>query len=73
MKKFELSPLEKNLFFAKSESPKITTLTFDRRPVSEIRRNALEEGMTLLRQSAVDKALLGQTSFQEINKVTFVE
>jgi len=48
-------------------------LILDRRPVSEIRRNALEEGMTLLRQSAVDKALLGHTTLQEINKVTFVE
>jgi type II secretory ATPase GspE/PulE/Tfp pilus assembly ATPase PilB-like protein len=29
--------------------------------------------MSLLRQSAVEKALLGQTTLQEINKVTFVE
>jgi type IV pilus assembly protein PilB len=48
-------------------------LILDRRPASEIKRHAMGEGMSLLRQSAVEKALLGQTTLQEINKVTFVE
>ena len=48
-------------------------LILDRRPISEIKRHALEAGMTSLRQSALDKALLGHTTLQEINKVTFVE
>ncbi len=48
-------------------------LILDRRPISEIKRHALEAGMTSLRQSALDRALLGDTTLQEINKVTFVE
>ncbi len=48
-------------------------LILDRRPISEIKRHAMQGGMSLLRQSAVGKALLGQTTLQEINKVTFVE
>ncbi len=48
-------------------------LILDRRPVSEIKRHALEHGMSLLRQSALERALAGETTLQEINKVTFVE
>ncbi len=48
-------------------------LILDRRPVSEIKRHAMSGGMRLLRQSAVQKAIQGQTTLQEINKVTFVE
>ena len=48
-------------------------LILDRRPVSEIKRHALEQGMSLLRQSALERALAGETTLQEINKVTFVE
>ncbi len=48
-------------------------LILARRPISEIKRHAIGEGMSLLRQSALDKALGGQTTLQEINKVTFVE
>ena len=48
-------------------------LILDRRPVSEIKRHALEQGMNLLRHSALERALAGQTTLQEINKVTFVE
>src|SRR5687767_11458112 len=44
-----------------------------RRPNSEIKRAAHEEGMRFLRESAVEKVLLGQTTLREINKVTFVE
>jgi type II secretory ATPase GspE/PulE/Tfp pilus assembly ATPase PilB-like protein len=48
-------------------------LILDRRPISEIKRHATEQGMSLLRASAVKKAVSGQTTLQEINKVTFVE
>ncbi len=48
-------------------------LILDRRPVSEIKRYALEQGMRLLRHSALERAMAGETTLQEINKVTFVE
>ncbi|MGH9534948.1 MAG: GspE/PulE family protein [Terriglobales bacterium] len=44
-----------------------------RRPSSEIRRIARQEGMTFLRQSALDKVRDGVTTLREINKVTFIE
>jgi type IV pilus assembly protein PilB len=44
-----------------------------RRSSAEIKRAAREEGMTFLRESAVNKAVEGHTTLQEINKVTFVE
>src|SRR4051794_14099350 len=52
---------------------KIRELILDRRPASEIKRLAREEGMTFLRESAVDKARRGITTLREINKVTFIE
>jgi type IV pilus assembly protein PilB len=48
-------------------------MILDKRPTSEIKRQARDEGMTFLRGSAVEKAKLGQTTLREINKVTFVE
>jgi len=45
----------------------------ERRPASEIRRAAKEEGMTFLRESALEKAFQGITTLREINKVTFVD
>ena len=48
-------------------------MILDRRPTSEIKRAAREEGMTFLRESAVDKMRLGVTTLREINKVTFIE
>jgi type IV pilus assembly protein PilB len=44
-----------------------------RRPNSEIKRAAHEEGMRFLRESAIEKVMLGMTTLREINKVTFVE
>jgi type IV pilus assembly protein PilB len=44
-----------------------------RRPSSEIKKTAHEEGMRFLRESAVEKVLQGATTIREINKVTFVE
>ncbi len=54
-------------------SEKIREMILDRRPSSEIRRQARDEGMTFLRESAVEKARVGETTLKEINKVTFIE
>jgi type IV pilus assembly protein PilB len=54
-------------------SDRIRELILDRRPASEIRRAAKEEGMTFLRESALRKVSEGVTTLREINKVTFVD
>ncbi|MFQ5744641.1 MAG: GspE/PulE family protein [Acidobacteriota bacterium] len=54
-------------------SDRIREMILERRPASEIKRQAAEEGMSFLRQSALQKVFAGQTTLQEINKVTFVE
>jgi type IV pilus assembly protein PilB len=54
-------------------SDHIRELILGKRPASEIKRVAKEEGMTFLRESALEKALHGITTLREINKVTFVE
>jgi type IV pilus assembly protein PilB len=54
-------------------SDKIRDLIIDKKPTSEIKRAAYEEGMTSLRESAVSKVLSGETTLREINKVTFIE
>jgi len=52
---------------------RIRDMILDRRPTSEIKRTAREEGMTFLRECAVRKVFDGVTTLREINKVTFVE
>src|SRR5689334_16129277 len=52
---------------------RIRDMILDRRPNSEIKKAAREEGMRFLRESAVERAMLGLTTLREINKVTFVE
>ncbi len=47
-------------------------MIIDRRPTSEIRRAAKEEGMSFLRESAIRKVRAGLTTVAEINKVTFL-
>ena len=54
-------------------SDPIREMILDRRPASEVKKAAHEEGMRFLRESAVEKVLLGQSTLREINKVTFVE
>jgi len=54
-------------------SERIREMILDKRPSSEIRRVAREEGMTFLRESALEKVRLGITTLREINKVTFIE
>ena len=52
---------------------RIREMIVDRRPTSEIKRVAREEGMTPLRESGLAKIRAGITTVKEINKVTFVE
>jgi type IV pilus assembly protein PilB len=54
-------------------SDNIRELILERRPISEIKKAAREEGMRFLRESAVERVLKGITTLREINKVTFVE
>jgi type IV pilus assembly protein PilB len=54
-------------------SDRIREMILARKPTSEIRRAAREEGMRFLRESALDKVRLGLTTLKEINKVTFIE
>jgi type II secretory ATPase GspE/PulE/Tfp pilus assembly ATPase PilB-like protein len=51
----------------------IREIILDKRPISEVKRAAREQGMRLLRESAVERVLEGLTTLREINKVTFVE
>ena len=54
-------------------SDRIREMILGKKPTSEIRRAAREEGMKFLRESALDKVRLGLTTLKEINKVTFIE
>src|SRR6266567_778951 len=54
-------------------SDRIREMILAKKPTSEIRRAAREEGMRFLRESALDKVRLGMTTLKEINKVTFIE
>jgi type II secretory ATPase GspE/PulE/Tfp pilus assembly ATPase PilB-like protein len=52
---------------------RIRDMILERRPTSEVKRAAHDEGMRFLRESAVEKVLSGLSTLREINKVTFVE
>jgi type IV pilus assembly protein PilB len=54
-------------------SDRIREMIVSRRPTSEIKRAAREEGMTFLRDSGLDKVRARITTLKEINKVTFIE
>src|SRR5689334_12067760 len=54
-------------------SDRIREMILAKKPSSEIRRAAREEGMHFLRESAFDKVRNGTTTLKEINKVTFIE
>jgi len=54
-------------------SDRIREMILEKRPSSEIRKAAISEGMTTLRQSAISKVLIGDTTIKEINRVTFIE
>ena len=51
----------------------IREMILEKRPTSEIKKAAREEGMRFLRESAVEQVMHGVTTLREINKVTFVE
>ncbi len=51
----------------------VREMILQKRPSSEIRKVARQEGMRFLRESALDKVRAGQTTLREINKVTFIE
>ena len=54
-------------------SDTVREMIIERRPGSEIRRQAQKEGLASLRESAVNKVFSGVTTLHEINRVTFVE
>jgi type II secretory ATPase GspE/PulE/Tfp pilus assembly ATPase PilB-like protein len=54
-------------------SDNIREMILARRPSSEIKKAAREDGMRFLRESAVERVFTGTTTLREINKVTFVE
>jgi len=51
----------------------IREMILERRSSAEIKRQAQKEGMRFLREEAVERAMAGVTTMEEINKVTFVE
>jgi type IV pilus assembly protein PilB len=51
----------------------VREMILDRKPTSEIRRAAHEEGMNFLRESGLLKVKAGVTTLKELNKVTFIE
>jgi type IV pilus assembly protein PilB len=51
----------------------IRELILEKKPTSEVRKLAQKEGMTFLRESALDRVRRGLTTLKEINKVTFIE
>jgi type IV pilus assembly protein PilB len=54
-------------------SDRVREMIIARRPTSEIKRAAREEGMTFLRDSGLNKIRAGVTTLREINKVTFLD
>ncbi len=54
-------------------SDRIREMITNKRPTSEIKRAAKEEGMLFLRQAGLEKVRSGVTTLRELNKVTFIE
>ncbi|MFQ5662557.1 MAG: GspE/PulE family protein [Terriglobia bacterium] len=54
-------------------SDHIREMIVDKKPTSEIKRAAREEGMTFLREAGLEKVRAGITTLRELNKVTFIE
>ena len=54
-------------------TPNLRQMILDRRPAADLQAAAIAEGMITLRRSALMKALAGETTLREINRVTFVE
>jgi type IV pilus assembly protein PilB len=54
-------------------SDNIREMIIERRPGSEVRRTAETEGLSSLRESALQKVFAGLSTLHEINRVTFVD
>ena len=54
-------------------SDEIREMILARKPLSEVKKRAKEEGMVFLREAGIEKLRAGITSLRELNKVTFVE
>lgn len=54
-------------------SDTIREMILDKKPLSEVKKQAKKEGMVFLREAGLKKVLGGLTSLRELNKVTFVE
>jgi len=51
----------------------VREMILDKKPLSEVKRQAKNEGMIFLREVGVEKVIKGITSLKELNKATFVE
>jgi type IV pilus assembly protein PilB len=54
-------------------SDRIREMIVAKKPTSEIKRAAREEGMAFLREAGLEKVRSGLTTLRELNKVTFIE
>jgi type IV pilus assembly protein PilB len=54
-------------------SDEIRDMISSKRTLSDIKKKAVDEGMIPLRQVAVERVIRGDTSLDEINRITFVE
>jgi type II secretory ATPase GspE/PulE/Tfp pilus assembly ATPase PilB-like protein len=51
----------------------IKEMILDKKPLSEIKKLAMEQGMIPIRQNGLEKVITGITSFEELNRVTIKE
>jgi type IV pilus assembly protein PilB len=54
-------------------TPRLRAIITGLRPTIELQQAAVEEGMVTLRRAAIEKALRGETTLKEVNRVTFTE
>ncbi|OFV81067.1 MAG: pilus assembly protein PilB, partial [Acidobacteria bacterium RIFCSPHIGHO2_02_FULL_67_57] len=54
-------------------SDRIREMIVDKKPTSEIKQTARQEGMRFLREAGLEKVRAGVTTLRELNKVTFIE
>jgi type IV pilus assembly protein PilB len=54
-------------------SDRIREMIVEKKPTSEIKHAARQEGMVFLRESGLEKVRAGVTTLRELNKVTFIE
>ncbi|MFQ5696100.1 MAG: pilus assembly protein PilB, partial [Terriglobia bacterium] len=54
-------------------SDQVREMIVDKKPTSEIKHAAEQEGMMFLREAGIEKVREGVTTLRELNKVTFIE